>query len=326
MYLNALVWNPDGGAKWQDAVNACNVVINLPYVLEPSFKASFMVQNQNSKEIIFPIVFSTSDGGNHLHKRTLHYLDPIPLNLKVGTWNGVSAMPDYVKAYDPADKRIGWSFLIGPMYGLDGNILITAHGRQLIHTVDNTYKYNMDADGWGQTEQEDGARCSKWEFESGLNGDMENDFGIFRLSDVYLMKAEALVRLGQDNEEATRLVNVIRRRAFDNEDKLLSSVALEDIYNERRYELAWEITSRQDMILFGTFLEEIPGWKPVTNAATSQSIKPLTTRRKSPRVKTVIGSVSKTRIGRMMALTIPKRKAATKAVQKPSTQTTFGTR
>ena len=266
MYLNAMVWNPDGGPKWQECVNACNVVMSLPYVIEPNFKASFVVQNQNSKEIIFPIVFSTSDGGNHLAQRTLHYLTPIPLNLKIGTWNGISAMPPYVKAFDPTDKRLGWSFMTGPLYGLDGKILITAHGRELIHTVDITYKYNIDADGWGQVEQEDGARCWKWEFESGQNGDMENDFGIFRLADVYLMKAEALVRLGQDNAEATRLVNELRKRAFDSSAKLKTSVTLDDIYQERRFELAWEISSRQDMIRFGKFLDPILGWKGATAA------------------------------------------------------------
>ena len=78
------------------------------------------------------------------------------------------------------------------------------------------------------------------------------------------MKAEALVRLEQDNAEATRLVNLIRARAFDSADKLLTSVTLDDIYQERRYELAWEISARQDMIRFGTFLNEIPGWKPET--------------------------------------------------------------
>jgi starch-binding outer membrane protein, SusD/RagB family len=265
MYLNAAVWNPDGGPKWQETINACNEVMNLGYVIEPNFKASFVVQNQNSKEIIFPIVFSTADGGNHIHKRTLHYLDPIPLNLNVGTWNGISAMPEYVKAYDEQDKRVDWSFLTGPMHDTDGSVLITAHGRELIHTVDIEIKYNVDGDGWGQVEQEEGARCSKWEFESGLNGDMENDMAIFRLADVYLMKAEALVRLGQDNQEATRLVNLLRRRAFDDEAKLKSSVTLEDVYQERRFELAWEITARQDMIRFGYFLDEIPGWKPQTS-------------------------------------------------------------
>ncbi len=265
MYLNAEVWYPEGGVKWQECADACDVVMGLDYILEPNFKASFVVQNQNSKEIIFPIVFSTADGGNHLHYRTLHYLDPIALNLNVGTWNGISAMPQYVKDYDEDDKRIDWSFLIGPMYDpATGDILITAHGRELIHTVDIEIKYNVDEDGWGQVEQEEGARCSKWEFESGLNGDMENDMAIFRLADVYLMKAEALVRLGQDNAEATRLVNLIRARAFDSPDKLLSNVTIDDIYNERRFELAWEISARQDMIRFGTFLDEIPGWKPVT--------------------------------------------------------------
>ena len=265
MYLNAEVWNPDGGAKWQECIAACDEVLDLAYIIEPNFKASFAVQNQTSQEIIFPAVFSTSDGGNHIHKRTLHYLDPVALNLKVGTWNGVSAMPVYVKSFDEADKRFDWSFLTGEMKDpATGDVLITAHGRPLIHTLDIELKYNVDEDGWGQVEQEEGARCSKWEFENGLNGDMENDFGIFRLADVYLMKAEALVRSGAENAEATRLVNELRKRAFDDDAKLLSSVTLDDIYNERRFELAWEGFTRQDMIRFGTFLDPIEGWKEQT--------------------------------------------------------------
>lgn len=266
MYLNAMVWNPDGGAKWQECSDACDQVIALPYILEPDWKASFAVQNQNSKEIIFPCIFSTSDEGNHMAKRSLHYLDPIALNLNFSTWNGLSAMPDYVKAYDPDDKRLGWSFLIGEMKDpATGEVLITAHGRPLNHTVDIELKYNIDEDGWGYVEQEEGARVFKWELESGVNGDMENDFAIFRLADVYLMKAEAMVRLGVNNAEATTLVNDVRKRAFDDASKLFFSVTLDDIYNERRFELAWESFSRQDMIRFGTFLNEIPGWKPETN-------------------------------------------------------------
>jgi len=266
MYLNAAVWNPDGGAKWQECADACDVVMGLDYILEPDWKVNYQVNNQSSREIIFPAVFSTSDGGNNTAYRTLHYLDPIALGLNIGTWNGICAMPAYVKSFDPDDKRKAWSFLTGPMLDpATGEVLITAHGRPLIHTEEVTMKYNIDADGWGYVEQEDGARCNKWEYETGLSGDMENDFAIFRLADVYLMKAEALVRMGKNNEEATRLVNLIRSRAFDDAAKLKSTVTSDDIYQERRFELAWEGMGRQDQIRFGTFRNEIPGWKPQTD-------------------------------------------------------------
>lgn len=262
MYLNAMVWNPDGGEKWQECIDACNQVMSLNYVLEPDWKINFAVHNESSREIIFPVVFSTADGGNYVAQMTLHYLDPIALGLNISGWNMVCAMPDYVKAFDPEDKRLKWSFLTGPMRDpATGEILITAHGRPLIHTVDVTMKYAIDADGWGQVEQEEGARIAKWEFEKGLSGQSQNDFAIFRLADIYLMKAEALVRNGGDNVEATRLVNEIRKRAFDDPSKLKSSVVLNDIYQERRFELAWEMTSRQDMIRFGTYLNGVPGWR-----------------------------------------------------------------
>jgi hypothetical protein len=261
MYLNAMVWNPAGGPKWQECIDACNVIMSLPYSLEPNWKEQFSNNNEGSKEAILVAVNSVSSSFP-ARGYTLHYLDPQALGIPGGANNGICAQTDYVKSFDPDDKRYLGSFLIGPMISATtGQQLITAHGRPLIHTVDITIKYSIDADGWGQVEQEDGARCNKWEFKKGLTA-MENDCAIYRLADVYLMKAECLVRLGQNNTEATRLVNELRKRAFTDPAKLKTAVTLDDIYKERRFELAWENWGRQDMIRFGTFLNPIATWRP----------------------------------------------------------------
>lgn len=268
MYLNAQVWNPDGGPKWQECIDACNVVMALPYSLEPNWKDNFVTNNEASKETILAAVYSTTAGFGVVGW-TLHYLDPLSLGLSRSASNGISAMPAYVEAYDPIDRRLAGTFLLGPMTNpATGLTLVTAHGRPLIHTTSITVKYNIDAQGWGQVEQEDGARIAKWEYKKGLSTNLENDFAIFRLADVYLMKAEALVRKGIDNIEATRLVNEIRKRGFTDPAKLKSSVTLDDIYQERRFELAFEGYTRQDQIRFGKYLDPIPGWRANALAAT----------------------------------------------------------
>lgn len=260
MYLNAEVWNPEGGPKWKECIEASNEVLKLDYILEPDWKTNFLVHNEVSREIIFPIIFSTVDRGNIMLQHTLHYLSNTALGLSTTGFNGINAMPGYVHEFDDEDLRKSGSFLTGPMLDpATGEVLITAHGRPLIHHVDFSFKYGIDADGWGQVEQEDGARCYKWEFEKGVNGDMENDYAIFRLADVYLMKAEAILRSGGNVSEATELVNEVRKRGFEKSSKLKTSVTLNDIYQERRFEFAWELVSRQDMIRFGTFLDAIPG-------------------------------------------------------------------
>ena len=260
MYLNAMVWNPAGGPKWQECIDACDVIMSLPYSLEVNWKDQFSANNENSKEAILVAVNSISSSFP-ARGYTLHYLDPKALGLPGSANNGICAMTDYVKSFDPDDKRYLGSFLIGPMLDpATGLVIKTAHGRDLNHYVDITIKYAIDADGWGQVEQEDGARCNKWEYKKGATA-MENDCAIYRLADVYLMKAECLVRLDQDNVEATRLVNELRKRAFTDPAKLKTSVTLDDIRLERRFELAWENWGRQDMIRFGTFLNPIPGWR-----------------------------------------------------------------
>jgi len=255
MYLNAEVWT--GTPNWQGVVSACDEVMKLGYIIEPDWKTNFVVKNSSSKEIILPICFSSADGGNQLHCRTLHYLTPPALGMRVGTWNGISAYPDYVKLFDVEDNRFEGSFMIGPIINPETNtVYITAHNRPLIHTIDFKTIPGTEKGGtlWGEVEQEEGARVNKWEFERGLaSGNQNNHFAIFRLADVYLMKAEALIRLGQNNAEATRLINVIRERGYGNPDKNYTSTTLENLYLERRLELAWENHSRQDAIRFGSW-------------------------------------------------------------------------
>jgi hypothetical protein len=267
MYLNAHIWNPAGGTKYQECIAACDEIMKLPYSLEPNWKEQFSAANENSKEAILVAVNSITSSFP-ARGYTLHYLDPKALGLPGSANNGMCAMPDYVKSFDTEDKRYLGSFLIGPMLDpATGVVITTAHSRPLIHTVEVNMVHNIDGDGWGQVEQEEGARCNKWEYKKGATA-MENDCAIYRLADVYLMKAEALVRAGGDNVEATRLVNELRKRAFTDPAKLKTSVAIDDIYNERRFELAWENWGRQDMIRFGTFLNAIPGWRATPLAAT----------------------------------------------------------
>lgn len=83
-------------------------------------------------------------------------------------------------------------------------------------------------------------------------GGSSNDFPIFRYADFMLMKAECYVRLG-DATSAKPLVDAVRERA--GLSALDASPTLQEIYNERGFELNWEGHRRQDMIRFGSFLE-----------------------------------------------------------------------
>ncbi len=267
MYLNAMVWNPQGGPKWQECINACDTLFNMGYQLEPTWKTNFIPHNEVSKEAIFSATFKSGDDKNFTMNATMHYLSNDALGISIGAWNGLCGIPPYIKDFDTInDIRCRESFLWGPMISrVTGQQIYTSENRPLIYSIDFT-RHNME-DGWGSAYQEAGARCWKWQPAEGLSASMENDFHIFRISDFYLMKAEALVRRdGGSNGEATNLVNEIRARAFPNmPSKLYSSVTLDDIMMERRFELAWEGYARQDKIRFGHFGDPIPGWKDFTD-------------------------------------------------------------
>ena len=104
-----------------------------------------------------------------------------------------------------------------------------------------------------------GARCAKWEFNKNTQGGMSNDYQLFRLADVILMKAEAQFRLA-DNAGALVTINnqygtvSIRSRA-NMPDFTAAEVNPDGILAERARELSWEGWRRNDMIRLGHFLD-----------------------------------------------------------------------
>lgn len=259
LYLNAAPWGVNfSGNAYQLVVDCCDKVLAMSYILEPVWKDNFVESNNNSKEAIFACSFSKTDTNNQnqMMNQTLHYKDQLSLGGNFSAWNGVSAQPDYVKLFDEKDPRFKGTFLMGKQYNrTTGEILVTDHGFELDHTIDISMLPGTEYDGttWGAVNQHDGARCLKWPYGQDLVNAMENDFHIFRLADVYLMKAEALLRGGGDVAEATKMVNAVRERAWGDSSQNYATVDLPKVQLERRLELAWENFSRQDDIRFGCF-------------------------------------------------------------------------
>jgi hypothetical protein len=186
-------------------------------------------------------------------------------NMNPGGWNGWATLSDFYDKFEAGDTRRGDAeyiypgslpnpghrqnvgFLIGQQYNLTtdaalqdrkGNPLIFTREVHLRETGDNL--------------EVTGIRVIKYAYDYATAGDQkENDWVVFRLPDVLLMKAEAMLRTGNAGG-AKDIVNTIRdkRGASD-----LAAVDLDALLDERGREMYWEGWRRQDLIRFGKYLE-----------------------------------------------------------------------
>lgn len=106
------------------------------------------------------------------------------------------------------------------------------------------------------------------------NRNQNNDVPILRLSDVILMKAEAILRGGTPTMGHTALSLVNQLRANRTTSPAWTAVTLQDILNERGRELSWECWRRNDLIRFGKFEDK---WGVKTDASTYKRIFPIPT-------------------------------------------------
>lgn len=168
-------------------------------------------------------------------------------------------------AYDvsggPANpgRRINVGFLIGQQYNLVTDApLTTRGGAPLVFTKDiNLFETGADL-------ETKGIRPMKYPVDyaseaKGGNG-AENDHVSFRLADVLLMKAEAILRgatptsAGSYGATPLDIVNSLRTHPSRGATAL-SSLDLDKLLDERGRELYGESWRRQDMIRFGKFLQ-----------------------------------------------------------------------
>lgn len=91
---------------------------------------------------------------------------------------------------------------------------------------------------------------------------VDTDFPMFRLADVYLMYAEALLRSGGSRADALTYVNLVRRRAYGGPggDITDADLDLDFILDERARELYWECHRRTDLVRFGQFTDGSYVW------------------------------------------------------------------
>ena len=265
LYVNAEVWT--GTPKWDECIAACDSIIQSgKYNLESDYFANFLGKNENSTENIFVIPFDElkTDWELLFYWVGLHPSLQKKYKTATGPWNGFSALPSHVKSFNDEDKRRnGW--LTGQQYSSTGELLKCAYEsvpNPLNLTVDFENIYNPSDpavyDHRNALEYH-GARFVKYEITPYPSFCMDNDLAVYRLADILLLKAEALLRKngGMATQEAVDLVNQVRNRAFDDPASHkydISTLTLDALLQERSWELYFEGVRRNDLIRFGKFV------------------------------------------------------------------------
>ena len=91
----------------------------------------------------------------------------------------------------------------------------------------------------------------------------DTDFPLFRLAEMYLVYAEAVLRGGQggSTDRAVEYFNKLRERAYRDTTGNLSAITLQNIIDERSRELYWECFRRTDLIRFGLYTSATNTWQ-----------------------------------------------------------------
>lgn len=269
VYLNAEVYS--GTARYSEAAVAAGYVIdNGPYTLcstgcsvpnlgkrpavasDPDelegFAAVFAPNNENNPEIIWSVQYDEATaGGMNFAQMTLHYSSQFTWNFQDQPWNGYATLEEFYNSFDDNDHRKKASFIAGPQLDFGGSAVLDYASDDgnppLVYTPQiNELEPN--------SLREAGARMGKYSFKQFQRPDMDNDYVIVRLGELYLNRAEALARAAGDWSLAGPDVNVIRSRAGVGP---MSSITADSFLAERGREMFQETSRRTDLIRFDKY-------------------------------------------------------------------------
>jgi starch-binding outer membrane protein, SusD/RagB family len=189
----------------------------------------------------------------------LHY------NQNPSGWNGFTTLSDFYDKFEAADKRRGGNpypgmtqgilpgFLVGQQFNGSGTPLNDRTGAPL------SFTRAVKLVETGSNLEVTGIRVVKYPIDYTSGDNSNNDYVYFRLADVLLMKAEAILRGGSGTvagpygSTALAIVNYIRTHPSRGASSL-AALTLDNLLDERGRELYWEAWRRNDMIRFGKYL------------------------------------------------------------------------
>ena len=267
LYLNSATYT--GVAKYAECKEACKKVMDMGYSLESDYSKLFNADNdKRTNEIIFALPVSAEHtvswgASTYLVCGQLSMSNAKQKVADYGVikgWSSFRLRPEFVDKFAQAD--------INGTGDKRCKFFTDGQSKDLSSMTDETAGYLSQK--WSNV-KDDGSTASNTD-----NDGVETDFPLFRLADVYLMYAEAVVRTNGDwdnwaggtdatdpaviasrKQGAIYWINQLRERA-GNSDVWASSFAdndalLQFILDERARELYHEGYRRTDLIRYDMF-------------------------------------------------------------------------
>ncbi len=258
LYINAEVYT--GTARYNDALIYVNKIINEGgYSLDPNFVQIFSGDNNNSPEIIFPLIADAT--ASQSYGNTTYIVN-----------GSLSTDTMTISTFGAAE---GWQGhrATKAWYGLFGDLGTSTDVRaSLFWTSGHNYEmtnYRTWIDGYPSVK----FRNSNFAGPTTPTSFSGTDFPLYRLADVYLMYAELAVRgaSGATMSNAVTYVNMVRTRSNASTINQ-AQLTLDFIIDERARELNLEGHRRTDLIRFGKFTGGSYVWPWKGNTVNGTSI------------------------------------------------------
>ena len=247
--LNGKVYT--GSDHSEEALEYCKKVMAMPYSLEAEYTKLFNADNdRRTNEIIF--AFAT-DNENSATWGSATYIiagscpndgDDVRNIYGIGTaWGNFSTRGEFTSLFADGDSR--------RLFLTDGREEFFTDGIETANQGYRSYKWtNLDDNGK--------QACTT---DIGVN----TDFPVFRLSEIYLTAAEAVLRgaTGMSRAEALSLLNEVRARAYGDDSGKVSDAQfnLEFLLDERARELYHELHRRTDLVRYDRFTTSSYIWQ-----------------------------------------------------------------
>ena len=289
LYLNAEVYT--GTPRWEEAEMAATyiidsgvyqlcregcVVTNLgrrngvqtdPIQLE-GYAAVFAPNNENNAEHIFSVRYDeASAGGMNFGQMNLHYSSRLSYNFDSQPWNGYATLEEFYNSYDDDDVRKTANFIVGEQLDFGGSAVLDYASDDGDIVLNYTPRINELSPN---SHRDAGARPAKFSFKQFGKNDMDNDYPIIRLGQVYLIRAEARARMTGDWNAAIPDVNILRARAKVEGYTYLDA---EEFLAERGREMFQESVRRTDLIRFGKYNNA--WWEKPVDVSTHVNVFPI---------------------------------------------------